>query len=105
MRAGKEIAATREVKCVQTFSKLSQKQLACLPMTTGSQTFDPLPINGRSGSDQHHRSTCAQIWSRWSVLLLCLVCLPVALIGQATLTSPAPGGKLTGSNATFTWTA
>jgi Bacterial Ig-like domain (group 3)/Abnormal spindle-like microcephaly-assoc'd, ASPM-SPD-2-Hydin len=32
-------------------------------------------------------------------------CLPAALFGQATLTSPAAGSTLAGSSVTFTWTA
>jgi hypothetical protein len=105
LRAGKEIAAAQEVKCVQTFSELSQKHLVRLPLLTGSQTFNPFPCDDRSRSDQRHSSSRPKICTRWSILLLCFFCLPVALIGQAALTSPAPGSALGTSNVTFMWTA
>jgi hypothetical protein len=37
--------------------------------------------------------------------LLLLLSFPVTLIGQSTLTSPAPESKLAGTSVTFTWTA
>src|ERR1035438_6853965 len=103
-RAGKRFPATQEVKCVQTFSELSQRHLVRLPLRTGSQTLYPFPCNDRLRSDQRHSPSRAQICSRLPILLLLFCCLPVALIGQASLTSPAPGSVLAGSSVTFTWT-
>jgi hypothetical protein len=104
LRAGKEIAATQEVKCVQIFSELNQKHLVCFPFRTASQSFNPFPCNDRSRSNSRHSSGRPQICIRWSILLLCFFSLPIALIGQGALTSPAPGGQLSASSVTFTWT-
>jgi len=42
---------------------------------------------------------------RWRMFMLFLfVCLPVALTGQSTMTSPTPGSTFAGTSQTFTWT-
>ena len=90
---------------MQTFSELIQKHLVYLPLFTGSQPFNPFPCDDRSRSDQRHSSSRPKICTRWSIPLLCFFCLPVALFGQAALTSPVPGSQLSGPIVTFTWTA
>ena len=42
----------QDVKCMQTFSKLSQRDLVRQPLHTGSQAFNPFPCNDRSWSVQ-----------------------------------------------------
>jgi hypothetical protein len=60
MRTGKEVAAIQEVKRMQRFSKLSQRDLVRHSMHTGSQAFNPFPCNDRSWSDQHNSSSSGQ---------------------------------------------
>jgi hypothetical protein len=99
------MTATQEVNCVQTFSELSQKHLVRSLRPTGSEISNPFHLKGRPRTDRPRRSSRLHIRSRLSIFLLCTCCLPVALFGQATLTSPAPGSTFAGSSVTFTWTA
>ena len=70
---------------------------------------DASSCNGRSRPDQPRAHGYAQICWRKCILIKCILlllfcCLPVALIGQGTLTSPTQGSVLAGSSATFMWT-
>jgi hypothetical protein len=102
-RADKAMATAQEVKCVQTYSELSQKQRVVFPLRSGSKIANGFQCKDRSRTDQCHGSRHPQVCSRLCIVLLC--CLPAALFGQATLTSPVPGSTLAGPSVTFTWTA
>jgi hypothetical protein len=97
------MAAAQEVKRVQSYSELSWKQLVLLPLRSGSEVVKQFQCNGRSRTDRRPSSCRTKALSRWCILLLC--CLPVAVSGQATLTSPVPGSTLAGPSVTFTWMA
>ena len=68
-----------------------------------SPTGDASSCGIHLGVDRSRSEGYYQI--RWRMFMLFLfVCLPVALTGQSTMTSPTPGSTFAGTSQTFTWT-